>query len=79
MGTRLGFLESRSVSKVKVENKNYNQNLLSMTRTTTPNLTLFVLGEGVGLGAFLVERSFFPENERNDQERPHRSEKKTNA
>ena len=33
----------------------------------------------VGLGAFLVERSFFPENERNDQERPHRSEKKTNA
>ena len=33
----------------------------------------------LGLGAFLVERSFFPENERNDQERPHRSEKKTNA
>ena len=29
----------------------------------------------VGLGAFLVERSFFPENERNDQERSHRSEK----
>ena len=33
----------------------------------------------LGLGAFLVEQSFFPENERNDQERPHRSEKKTNA
>ena len=30
----------------------------------------------VGLGAFLVERSFFPENERNDQERPYHSEKK---
>ena len=30
----------------------------------------------VGLGAFLVEQSFFPENERNDQERSHRSEKK---
>ena len=30
----------------------------------------------LGLGAFLVERSFFPENERNDQERYHRSEKK---
>ena len=29
----------------------------------------------LGLGAFLVERSFFPENERNDQERSHRSEK----
>ena len=29
----------------------------------------------VGLGAFLVERSFFAENERNDQERSHRSEK----
>ena len=26
-----------------------------------------------------MERSFFPENERNDQERSHRSEKKTNA
>ena len=34
---------------------------------------------GVGLGALTVERSFFPENERNDQERSHRSEKKTNA
>ena len=32
----------------------------------------------VGLGAFLVERSLFPENERYDQERSHRS-KKTNA
>ena len=31
----------------------------------------------VGLGAFLVERSFFPKNERNDQEQSHRSEKKT--
>jgi len=30
----------------------------------------------LGLGAFLVERSFFPENERNDQERSHRSGKK---
>ena len=30
----------------------------------------------IGLGAFLVERSFFPENERNDQEQSHRSEKK---
>ena len=29
----------------------------------------------LGLGAFLVQRSFFPENERNDQERYHRSEK----
>ena len=29
----------------------------------------------LGLGAFLVERSFFPENKRNDQERSHRSEK----
>ena len=29
----------------------------------------------VGLGGFLVERSFFAENERNDQERSHRSEK----
>ena len=33
----------------------------------------------LGPGAFLVERSFFPENEWNDQERSHRSEKKTNA
>ena len=30
----------------------------------------------IGLGAFLVEQSFFPENERNDQEQSHRSEKK---
>ena len=30
----------------------------------------------LGLGALTVERSFFPENERNDQERSHRSEKK---
>ena len=30
----------------------------------------------IGLGALTVERSFFPENERNDQERSHRSEKK---
>ena len=29
----------------------------------------------LGLGAFLVERSFFPKNEWNDQERSHRSEK----
>ena len=29
----------------------------------------------VGLGALTVERSFFAENERNDQERSHRSEK----
>ena len=29
----------------------------------------------IGLDAFLVERSFFPENERNDQERSHRTEK----
>ena len=29
----------------------------------------------LGLGAFLVERSFFPENERNNQERSRRSEK----
>ena len=36
------------------------------------NLTLKCI---LGLGAFLVERSFFPENERNDQERSHRSEK----
>ena len=34
---------------------------------------------GLGLGAFLVERSFFPKNERNDQERSHHFEKKTNA
>ena len=33
----------------------------------------------LGLGPFLVEGSFFPENEQNDQERYHRSEKKTNA
>ena len=33
----------------------------------------------VGLGAFQVERSFFPENERNDQERSHRSKKKRKA
>ena len=32
----------------------------------------------LGLGVFLVERLFFPENERNDQERSHCS-KKTNA
>ena len=31
----------------------------------------------VGLGTYLVERSFFPEKERNDQERSHCSEKKT--
>ena len=30
----------------------------------------------LGLGALTVERSFFAENERNDQERSHRSEKK---
>ena len=30
----------------------------------------------LGLGAFLVERSFFPENERNDQEQSHCFEKK---
>ena len=29
----------------------------------------------IGLGAFLVEQSFFPENEQNDQERSHRFEK----
>ena len=29
----------------------------------------------VGLGAFLVERSFFLKNERNNQEWSHRSEK----
>ena len=29
----------------------------------------------LGLCMFLVERWFFPENERNDQERSHRSEK----
>ena len=29
----------------------------------------------LGLGALTVERSFFAENERNDQERSHRSEK----
>ena len=33
----------------------------------------------LGLGAFLVERSFFPENERNNQERSHRSEKKEHS
>ena len=27
------------------------------------------------MGAFLGEQSFFPKNERNDQERSHRSEK----
>ena len=32
-------------------------------------------GEQVGLGAFLVEQLFFPENERNDQERSHCSKK----
>ena len=30
----------------------------------------------LGLGAFLVKRSFFPKNEWNDQERSHCSEKK---
>ena len=30
----------------------------------------------VGLGALTVELSFFAENERNDQERSHRSDKK---
>ena len=30
---------------------------------------------GIGLGALTVERSFFPENERNDQERSHRFKK----
>ena len=30
----------------------------------------------LGLCMFLVERWFFPENERNDQERSHRSKKK---
>ena len=30
----------------------------------------------VGLGALTVEQSFFHENERNDQERSHRSKKK---
>ena len=29
----------------------------------------------LGLGAFMVERSFFPENKRNDQERSHSSKK----
>ena len=29
----------------------------------------------IGLGALTVERSFFAENKRNDQERSHRSEK----
>ena len=28
-----------------------------------------------GLGVFLVERSFFPKNQRNDQERSHHSKK----
>ena len=36
---------------------------------------LFRVEVQVGLGAFLMERSFFPKNERNDQERSHRSEK----
>ena len=33
----------------------------------------------IGLGAFLVERSFFPENERNDQEQSHQSDKKNDG
>ena len=32
-------------------------------------------GAQLGLGALTVERSFFPETERNDQERSHRSDK----
>ena len=50
-------------------------------QTAGPNELKFFEGTHgyLGLGAFLVEQSFFPENERNDQERPHRSEKKTNA
>ena len=36
----------------------------------------FSISPQVGLGGFLVERSFFPENKRNDQERSHRSKKK---
>ena len=38
---------------------------------------ILTIYECVGLGASLVERSFFPENERNDQEPSQRSEKKT--
>ena len=33
----------------------------------------------LALGTFLVERLFFPKNKRNDKERSHRSEKKTNT
>ena len=33
----------------------------------------------LGLGVVPGEQSFFHENERNDQERSHRSEKRTNA
>jgi len=33
----------------------------------------------LGLGTFLVERSFFPENERNDQEQSHHSDKKNDG
>ena len=43
------------------------------------SLTISVWCLSLGLGAFLVERSFFPENERNDQERSHRFEKITNT
>ena len=40
------------------------------------NMVNYMIISNLGLGAFLVERSFFPENERNDQERSHHSEKK---
>ena len=37
---------------------------------------LFLSASEFGLGALTVERSFFPKNERNDQEQSHHFEKK---
>ena len=52
----------------------YNRKTLDLKKFTRFKVKILI-GLQIGLGAFLVERSFFPENERNDQERPHPANK----
>ena len=49
---------------------------ITMLLNTDLNYDALIYLLHLGLGTFQVERSLFPENERNDQERFHHSEKK---
>ena len=71
------FCRNPVCGKMFFRRKNYNVYIIKYLILDNKILLLyFIMNPRVGLGAFMVERSFFPENERNDQERPHRSEKK---